>query len=118
MVLGESTRSRPTSHYNEVCTHLSMNKDAPSFRCLERSAPSWAAVAGWLLHIYVRVEFCSCTGNDAEPKVIFIDDNAGKRLGSTCSSAGGLTPGWVTRGDKQMLEWTQAGDGSWLTMLV
>ncbi len=54
-----------------------------------------------------------------EPKVFFIDDNAGKPVGINLfigkrpCAAFGNSPG-----DKQMLEWTQAGDGARLMMLV
>jgi phosphoglycolate phosphatase-like HAD superfamily hydrolase len=54
-----------------------------------------------------------------EPKVFFIDDSAGKPVGINLFigkrpyAAFGNSPG-----DKQMLEWTQAGDGARLTMLV
>ena len=54
-----------------------------------------------------------------EPKVFFIDDNAGKPVGINLFigkrpyAAFGNSPG-----DKQMLEWTQAGDGARLMMLV
>src|SRR5579862_1983873 len=54
-----------------------------------------------------------------EPKVFFNDDNAGKAIGINLfigkrpCAAFGNSPG-----DKQMLEWTQAGDGSRLMMLV
>ncbi len=54
-----------------------------------------------------------------EPKVFFIDDNAGKPIGINLFigkrpyAAFGNSPG-----DKQMLEWTQAGDGARLMMLV
>ena len=54
-----------------------------------------------------------------EPKVFFIDDNAGKPVGINLFigkrpyAAFGNSPG-----DKQMLEWSQAGDGTRLMMLV
>lgn len=54
-----------------------------------------------------------------EPKVFFIDDNAGKAIGINLFigkrpyAAFGNSPG-----DKEMLEWTQAGDGARLMMLV
>ena len=54
-----------------------------------------------------------------EPKVFFIDDNAGKPVGINLFigkrpyAAFGNSPG-----DKQMLEWTQAGHGARLMMLV
>jgi hypothetical protein len=54
-----------------------------------------------------------------EPKVFFNDDNAGKAIGINLFigkrpyAAFGNSPG-----DKQMLEWTQAGDGARLMMLV
>ena len=54
-----------------------------------------------------------------EPKVFFIDDNAGKPIGINLFigkrpyAAFGNSPG-----DKQMLEWTQAGVGARLMMLV
>jgi len=54
-----------------------------------------------------------------EPKVFFNDDYAGKAIGINLFigqrpyAAFGNSPG-----DKQMLEWTQAGDGSRLMMLV
>ena len=54
-----------------------------------------------------------------EPKVFFIDDKAGKPVGINlfigkrpCAAFGNST------GDQQMLEWTQAGDGARLMMLV
>lgn len=54
-----------------------------------------------------------------EPKVFFTDDNAGKPVGINLFigkrpyAAFGNSPG-----DKQMLAWTQAGDGARLMMLV
>ncbi|MGH7987535.1 MAG: HAD family hydrolase [Candidatus Binataceae bacterium] len=54
-----------------------------------------------------------------EPKVFFIDDNDGKPIGINLfigkrpCAAFGNSPG-----DKQMLEWTQAGGGARLMMLV
>lgn len=54
-----------------------------------------------------------------EPNVFFIDDNAGKPIGINLFigkrpyAAFGNSPG-----DKQMLEWTQAGSGARLMMLV
>ena len=54
-----------------------------------------------------------------EPNVFFIDDNAGKPIGINLfigkrpHAAFGNSPG-----DKQMLEWTQAGSGARLMMLV
>jgi hypothetical protein len=54
-----------------------------------------------------------------EPKVFFIDDSAGKPVGINLFigkrpyAAFGNSPG-----DKQMLEWTQAGDGARLMILV
>jgi phosphoglycolate phosphatase-like HAD superfamily hydrolase len=54
-----------------------------------------------------------------EPKVFFNDNNAGKAIGINlfigkrpCAAFGNST------GDQQMLEWTQAGDGARLMMLV
>jgi phosphoserine phosphatase len=54
-----------------------------------------------------------------EPKVFFIDDHAGKAVGINlfigkrpCAAFGNST------GDQQMLEWTQAGNGARLMMLV
>lgn len=54
-----------------------------------------------------------------EPKVFFIDDHAGKPIGINlfigkrpCAAFGNST------GDQQMLEWTQAGGGTRLMMLV
>jgi len=54
-----------------------------------------------------------------EPKVFFIDDNAGKPVGINlfigkrpCAAFGNSS------GDKQMLEWTQAGGSARLTILV
>ena len=54
-----------------------------------------------------------------EPKVFFIDDHAGKAVGINLfigkrpyAAFGNST------GDQQMLEWTQAGDGARLMMLV
>jgi len=54
-----------------------------------------------------------------EPKVFFIDNNAGKAVGINLfigkrpyAAFGNST------GDQQMLEWTQAGDGAHLMMLV
>ena len=54
-----------------------------------------------------------------DPKVFFIDDNAGKPIGINLFigkrpyAAFGNSPG-----DKQMLEWAQAGDGARLMILV
>ena len=54
-----------------------------------------------------------------EPKLLLNDNNAGKAEASTCSSAGGRRPRSATpTGDREMLEWTTAGDGARLTMLV
>jgi phosphoglycolate phosphatase-like HAD superfamily hydrolase len=54
-----------------------------------------------------------------DPKVFFIDNNAGKAIGINlfigkrpCAAFGNST------GDREMLEWTQAGDGARLMMLV
>jgi phosphoserine phosphatase len=54
-----------------------------------------------------------------EPKVFFNDNDAGKAIGINlfigkrpCAAFGNST------GDRQMLEWTQAGDGARLMMLV
>jgi phosphoserine phosphatase len=54
-----------------------------------------------------------------EPKVFFIDDNAGKPVGINLFI--GKRPYAAfgnSLGDKQMLEWTQAGNGARLMMLV
>ena len=54
-----------------------------------------------------------------EPKVFFIDDNVGKPVGINLFI--GKRPYAAfgnSVGDQQMLEWTQAGDGARLTMLV
>lgn len=54
-----------------------------------------------------------------EPKVFFIDDSAGKPIGINLFI--GKRPYAAfgnSAGDKQMLEWTQAGDGARLMMLV
>ena len=58
-------------------------------------------------------------GTLREPKVFFIDDDAGKPVGINLFI--GKRP-YAAFGnslrDKQMLEWTQAGDGARLMMLV
>jgi hypothetical protein len=54
-----------------------------------------------------------------EPKVFFIDDGPGKAIGINLFI--GKRPSAAfgnTAGDQQMLEWTQAGDGARLMMLV
>jgi phosphoglycolate phosphatase-like HAD superfamily hydrolase len=54
-----------------------------------------------------------------EPKPFFIDNNAGKAIGINLFI--GKRPYAAfgnTEGDRQMLEWTQAGDGARLMMLV
>lgn len=54
-----------------------------------------------------------------DPKVFFIDDNAGKPVGINLFI--GKRPYAAfgnSAGDEQMLEWIQAGDGARLTMLV
>ncbi|HKD65987.1 MAG TPA: HAD family hydrolase [Candidatus Binataceae bacterium] len=54
-----------------------------------------------------------------EPKVFFVDDNAGKPVGINLFI--GKRPYAAfgnSLGDSQMLEWAQAGDGARLTMLV
>ena len=54
-----------------------------------------------------------------EPKVFFIDDNAGKPIGINLFI--GKRPYAAfgkSSGDQQMLEWTQAGNGARLVMLV
>jgi len=54
-----------------------------------------------------------------EPKVFFIDDNAGKAIGINLFI--GKRPYAAfgnSGGDREMLEWTQAGDGPRLMMLV
>jgi phosphoglycolate phosphatase-like HAD superfamily hydrolase len=54
-----------------------------------------------------------------EPKVFFIDDNDGKAIGINLFI--GKRPYAAfgnSNGDRQMLEWTQAGDGARLMMLV
>jgi hypothetical protein len=54
-----------------------------------------------------------------EPKVFFVDDGPGKAIGINlfigkrpCAAFGN------SGGDEQMLQWTQAGDGARLMMLV
>ena len=54
-----------------------------------------------------------------EPKVFFVDDGPGKAIGINlfigkrpCAAFGN------SGGDEQMLQWTQAGDGAKLMMLV
>ena len=54
-----------------------------------------------------------------EPKPFFIDDGPGKAIGTNMFI--GKRPSAAfgnTAGDQQMLEWTQAGDGARLMMLV
>ena len=54
-----------------------------------------------------------------EPKIFFIDDHAGKAIGINLFI--GKRPQAAfgnTGGDREMLEWTQAGDGARLMMLV
>jgi hypothetical protein len=54
-----------------------------------------------------------------EPKVFFVDDGAGKAIGINLFI--GKRPGAAfgnSDGDREMLEWTGAGDGAWLRMLV
>jgi hypothetical protein len=54
-----------------------------------------------------------------EPKIFFIDDHAGKAIGINLFI--GKRPQAAfgnSGGDREMLEWTQAGDGARLMMLV
>ena len=54
-----------------------------------------------------------------EPKLFFIDDNAGKAIGINLFI--GKRPNAAfgnSSGDREMLEWTTAGDGARLGMLV
>ena len=54
-----------------------------------------------------------------EPKLFFIDDHAGKAVGINLFI--GKRPHAAfgnSDGDREMLEWTQAGDGARLMMLV
>ena len=54
-----------------------------------------------------------------EPKIFFIDDHAGKAIGMNLFI--GKRPQAAfgnSGGDREMLEWTQAGDGARLMMLV
>jgi phosphoserine phosphatase len=60
-----------------------------------------------------------------EPKVFFIDDGPGKAIGINmfigkrpCAAFGNSGNTDFSAGDAQMLEWTQAGDGARLMMLV
>jgi transposase InsO family protein len=54
------------SYYNEVRTHLSLNKDAPHSRGAQPVGPIAALpLLGGLHHQYVRVEFCLGTGCSA-----------------------------------------------------
>ena len=54
-----------------------------------------------------------------EPKVFFIDDNAGKPIGiNLFIGKRPIAAFGNSTGDQQMLEWTWAGDGARLMMLV
>ena len=54
-----------------------------------------------------------------EPKVFFIDDHAGKAIGiNLFIGKRPLAAFGNSGGDREMLEWTQAGDGARLMMLV
>jgi phosphoserine phosphatase len=60
-----------------------------------------------------------------EPKVFFVDDGPGKAIGINlfigkrpCAAFGNSGSTDFSSGDAQMLEWTQAGDGARLMMLV
>ena len=54
-----------------------------------------------------------------EPKTFFIDDHAGKPIGINLFIGKRLYAAFGNSGgDREMLEWTQAGDGARLMMLV